>query len=222
MARHRPRGDHHDRRGAPAGPAVPARDRRPDGCTTCSPTRAAPRLSRAPQPRSTPSCCGWPATTGPRAGSATADRRAAASVPTAGPAGRAVSGRRAAAEVVEQLDRAGLLPAIVFIFSRVGCDAAVQQCLERQPAADHARGARRDLRLRRGALLATCPTRTCAGPRLPRVPRRPDPRRRRSPRRACCRPSRSASRSCSCAGCAAWCSRPRRSRSVSTCRPARW
>jgi ATP-dependent RNA helicase HelY len=32
-------------------------------------------------------------------------------------------------EVVEQLDRAGLLPAIVFIFSRVGCDAAVTQCL---------------------------------------------------------------------------------------------
>ena len=33
------------------------------------------------------------------------------------------------ADVVEQLDRAGLLPAIVFIFSRAGCDAAVQQCL---------------------------------------------------------------------------------------------
>ncbi|MET3963848.1 ATP-dependent RNA helicase HelY [Marmoricola sp. OAE513] len=33
------------------------------------------------------------------------------------------------ADVVEQLDRAGLLPAITFIFSRVGCDAAVQQCL---------------------------------------------------------------------------------------------
>lgn len=33
------------------------------------------------------------------------------------------------ADVIEQLDRAGLLPAIVFIFSRVGCDAAVQQCL---------------------------------------------------------------------------------------------
>ena len=32
-------------------------------------------------------------------------------------------------EVVEQLDRAALLPAIVFVFSRVGCDAAVQQCL---------------------------------------------------------------------------------------------
>jgi ATP-dependent RNA helicase HelY len=32
-------------------------------------------------------------------------------------------------EVLEQLDAAGLLPAIVFIFSRVGCDAAVAQCL---------------------------------------------------------------------------------------------
>ncbi len=32
-------------------------------------------------------------------------------------------------DVVEQLDRAGLLPAITFIFSRAGCDAAVQQCL---------------------------------------------------------------------------------------------
>jgi ATP-dependent RNA helicase HelY len=32
-------------------------------------------------------------------------------------------------EVVERLEREGLLPAIVFIFSRVGCDAAVTQCL---------------------------------------------------------------------------------------------
>src|SRR3954471_6797993 len=32
-------------------------------------------------------------------------------------------------EVVEPLDRAGLLPAIVFVFSRNGCDAAVRQCL---------------------------------------------------------------------------------------------
>ncbi|MEZ5113521.1 MAG: DEAD/DEAH box helicase [Nocardioidaceae bacterium] len=32
-------------------------------------------------------------------------------------------------EVVELLDRQGLLPAIVFIFSRAGCEAAVQQCL---------------------------------------------------------------------------------------------
>ncbi|WP_408635565.1 DEAD/DEAH box helicase [Nocardioides allogilvus] len=32
-------------------------------------------------------------------------------------------------EVLERLDSEGLLPAIVFIFSRVGCDAAVTQCL---------------------------------------------------------------------------------------------
>ncbi|MGN6780259.1 MAG: DEAD/DEAH box helicase, partial [Marmoricola sp.] len=33
------------------------------------------------------------------------------------------------ADVVEQLDRAAMLPAIFFLFSRAGCDAAVQQCL---------------------------------------------------------------------------------------------
>jgi ATP-dependent RNA helicase HelY len=33
------------------------------------------------------------------------------------------------ADVVDRLDRAGLLPAILFIFSRAGCAAAVQQCL---------------------------------------------------------------------------------------------
>ncbi len=32
-------------------------------------------------------------------------------------------------EVVHQLDAAGLLPAITFVFSRAGCDAAVRQCL---------------------------------------------------------------------------------------------
>ncbi len=32
-------------------------------------------------------------------------------------------------DVIERLDRAGLLPAITFIFSRVGCDAAVEQCM---------------------------------------------------------------------------------------------
>ncbi len=32
-------------------------------------------------------------------------------------------------DVVDRLERDGLLPAIVFIFSRVGCDAAVSQCL---------------------------------------------------------------------------------------------
>ncbi|SNQ50190.1 putative helicase HelY (fragment) [Frankia canadensis] len=32
-------------------------------------------------------------------------------------------------EVVERLDRDGLLPAIVFVFSRVGCDSAVTSCV---------------------------------------------------------------------------------------------
>ncbi|MGE5830311.1 MAG: DEAD/DEAH box helicase [Micromonosporaceae bacterium] len=45
--------------------------------------------------------------------------------------GRVGRGRRGPSrpDVVERLDREGLLPAIVFIFSRTGCDAAVQQCL---------------------------------------------------------------------------------------------
>ncbi|MBX6354247.1 MAG: DEAD/DEAH box helicase [Micromonosporaceae bacterium] len=33
------------------------------------------------------------------------------------------------ADIVDRLDREGLLPAILFVFSRAGCDAAVQQCL---------------------------------------------------------------------------------------------
>ncbi len=40
---------------------------------------------------------------------------------------RAMPPRRA--DVIARLDRAGLLPAITFIFSRAGCDAAVRQCL---------------------------------------------------------------------------------------------
>src|SRR5689334_13353626 len=43
-----------------------------------------------------------------------------------GASGRSTPSR---ADVIGQLDRAGLLPAITFIFSRAGCDAAVQQCL---------------------------------------------------------------------------------------------
>jgi ATP-dependent RNA helicase HelY len=46
--------------------------------------------------------------------------------PPRAPRGRSVPSR---ADVLSQLDRAGLLPAITFIFSRAACDAAVQQCL---------------------------------------------------------------------------------------------
>jgi ATP-dependent RNA helicase HelY len=43
------------------------------------------------------------------------------------PTGRALVPSRT--DVVERLDAEGLLPAIMFIFSRKGCDAAVEQCL---------------------------------------------------------------------------------------------
>ncbi len=39
-------------------------------------------------------------------------------------------GRLSRAEIIEKLQRENLLPAITFIFSRIGCDAAVKQCLQ--------------------------------------------------------------------------------------------
>ena len=63
----------------------------------------------------------------------TADRRRKAGTPRgrAGARGQRRSGPALPTrfDVVDRLDAAGLLPAIVFIFSRVGCDAAVTQCL---------------------------------------------------------------------------------------------
>ncbi len=50
--------------------------------------------------------------------------------PNPGPGGTRGVWTPRRSQVVEQLDRAGLLPAIVFVFSRAGCDAAVHQCLE--------------------------------------------------------------------------------------------
>jgi ATP-dependent RNA helicase HelY len=40
------------------------------------------------------------------------------------------SNKLSRAEIIEKLDRMALLPAITFIFSRIGCDAAVKQCLQ--------------------------------------------------------------------------------------------
>jgi ATP-dependent RNA helicase HelY len=61
------------------------------------------------------------------------DRRAPRSRPQRGGRRPVGNGRRvwvpSRVDVLDQLDGAGLLPAIVFIFSRVGCDAAVEQCL---------------------------------------------------------------------------------------------
>jgi ATP-dependent RNA helicase HelY len=58
------------------------------------------------------------------AGRARGPRRPGARVPRP-PGGLAVPSRP---DVVERLDREGLLPAITFVFSRAGCDAAVAQC----------------------------------------------------------------------------------------------
>ncbi|HNO38932.1 MAG TPA: DEAD/DEAH box helicase, partial [Marmoricola sp.] len=62
------------------------------------------------------------------------DRRRPRSSQGAPGGGRSVgNGRRVwvpnRVQVIDQLDRQGLLPAINFIFSRAGCDAAVTQCL---------------------------------------------------------------------------------------------
>lgn len=59
------------------------------------------------------------------------DRRSPKGQPRRGP--QSGNGRRvwipSRPDVIDRLERERLLPAIVFIFSRVGCDAAVQQCL---------------------------------------------------------------------------------------------
>ena len=94
--------------------------------------------------------------------------------------------------------RANLLPAIFFIFSRVGCDAAVQQVRRSGVRLTTPRGARRDPRDRRGA--HAHPARR--GPRRARllgVARQPRARRRLAPRRAAARRSRRSSRTSSSA-----------------------
>ena len=85
-------------------------------------------------------------------------------------------------DVVARLDSAGLLPAIEFVFSRAGCDAAVQQCLAAglrlsQPdeiADDHRVGRAADHRH---------PGRGPGRARVRRVPDRAAARYRRAPRR---------------------------------------
>ena len=91
----------------------------------------------------------------------------------------------------------------------------------RRSAADHGRRARRDLRVRRGAVRPH-PRRGPARPGLPRLPRRPRPAGSPPTTPGCSRRSRSASRSCSRPDGAAWCSRPRPWPWASTCRRGPW
>ena len=132
--RHRARRDHHDRRGAPPGAALPARDRRPaDVRPVRRRGRHRPRRARRDhrEPQGQPaSWSAWPATTGPRG--RIKDRRPArgGKRPYKGPGGtRGVWTPEPQPRSSSSSTAPGLLPAIVFIFSRVGCDAAVQQCL---------------------------------------------------------------------------------------------
>jgi ATP-dependent RNA helicase HelY len=94
------------------------------GSTTCSPTTTT-------QPRSTRLAVlgEWLPRVNPelQRGATWIERKAPGRPAAAGrrPAGsRGVPARRH-----RRLDASGLLPAITFIFSRAGCDAAVQQCL---------------------------------------------------------------------------------------------
>ena len=162
-----------DRRGAPA------RCRSGSTCMVgqpaVRPVRRATRRRRsgAGQPRA---AAGSPATSerrlGPRRPRRRRGRRRAAR-PAAAGRGRARGlDRRAAPTSSTGSTREGLLPAITFIFSRAGCDAAVQQCLRAGAAADHARGARRDPRASSRSACADLPDEDLARARLPRVARR--------------------------------------------------
>ena len=123
-------------------------------------------------------------------GAATGPRR------PAGPRGVRAPSR---VEVLERLDREGLLPAITFIFSRAGCDAAVQPSACASGLRLLAAEDRAEVRAFVAGPLRRHPGRGPARPGLPRVAGGAGARHRRPPRRACCRPSRRSSRSCSCA-----------------------
>ena len=89
---------------------------------------------------------------------------------------------RSRPDIVERLDREGLLPAILFVFSRAGCDAAVQQCLHaglRLTDPDERAEIRHIVETRTAAIPERGPDRA----RLLGVARRPGARPRRPPRR---------------------------------------
>jgi ATP-dependent RNA helicase HelY len=118
--------------------------------------------------------------------------------------------------VIDRLDRGGLLPAITFVFSRAGCDAAVGQCVRsglRLTTEDEAAEIRRTVERTHWP--------TCRRPTWPSSATGSGSRRwsAASPPTtpACCPPSRRRWRSCSSAGWSARCSPPRPSRWASTC-----
>ncbi len=118
--------------------------------------------------------------------------KAARSGPTSAPKGGQRPVRSANAQRIERLDRpevvkllqrSNLLPAIFFIFSRVGLRRRGAAGASLRGAADHAGGARRDPRDRRGAH-ARSARRGPRRARLLRMARQPRARCRLAPRRA--------------------------------------
>ena len=84
-------------------------------------------------------------------------------------------------DVLDRLDSVGLLPAIVFDLQPGGLRRGGRAVPAVGPAADDPGGARRDRRVRGGAVRRPARRRP-ARPRLPRLPGRPHPRRGRPPR----------------------------------------
>ena len=182
--------------------------------------RATPRASSPPasaaRPSSTPS---WSATSASTSGGSTPGTAAGPALARGDTCHRPRYRPPARSDVVERLDRAGLLPAITFVFSRNGCDAAVHQCLLARAAA-HRRGraGARSPRSSTGAP-ARCRRRTCTSSASGSGGRACSPA---SPRTTpgWCRRSRRPSRSASSAAWSRPCSPPRPSRWASTCRRA--
>ena len=178
---------------------------------------------RPGQPRAAPD---RPRRLGEHAGCATGVRpqgqRAAARRPAARRQRPTASGSRAGPTSSSGSTARGCCPAIVFIFSRVGCDAAVQQCLNAGLRLTTPGGARRDPRVRRGARARDLPdedlhvlgyhdfldglTRGVAAHHAGMLPTFKE-----------CVEELFAARPVQ-----GRCSPPRRWRSASTCRPARW
>ena len=138
------RGDTRGRRlRAPAGTAVPARAGRHDHVRPVRRQPGQPRpAGRHPHRRAARALGRRAAARRLRAGRAPGARAPGRQPPRGrrpgpgggtGGAGFARGGRPGGgatrAEVIDELDRDGLLPAITFIFSRVGCEAAVSQLL---------------------------------------------------------------------------------------------
>ena len=171
---------------APAGAPVAAHDGRERRCTTSSSTRRRPvqrtgrRRRRAARRGADPSeprllqvIANLSRRTqdndgSPRVAAAARSRRRSAAAAAVAPLGRwraaaaGPAGARPAPRSWNVSSATALLPAITFIFSRVGCEAAVGQLLAAGRPAGPRRGGRADPADRRGAGRPASPTRTSA------------------------------------------------------------